>query len=255
MNIPIFSCVVPVKGRPRPYFDEAVASLRNQGLGDALEIIVQDGDVESDKGQSDALNKGFAKANGEWLFWLNADDVLLPGALKKVLDKIDNIDRLDWLAGHTIYIDKEDKVIGTRWDARWLPWFGNRMSVWTGGPSAFFRKELWQAHGRLDTGLKFVMDLDLWTRWARAGARFECVDDYIWGFRVHEESATNKTCNRREIAQEFQDVLRRHDIRHEKLWRNITRFSSILDGSRWHKMKDSLRFRGKALFDCVGGMA
>ena len=254
MNIPIFSCVVPVKG-PRPYFDEAVASLRNQGLGDALEIIVQDGDVESDKGQSDALNKGFAKANGEWLFWLNADDVLLPGALKKVLDKIDNIDRLDWLAGNTIYIDKEDKVIGTRWDARWLPWFGNRMSVWTGGPSAFFRKELWQAHGRLDTGLKFVMDLDLWTRWARAGIRFESLDDYVWGFRVHEESATNKTCNRREIAQEFQDVLRRHDIRHEKLWRNITRFSSILDGSRWHKMKDSLRFRGKALFDCAGGMA
>ena len=64
--------------------DEALESLESQGMGDNLEVIIQDGDVESDSGQSDALNKGFAKANGEWLFWLNADDVLLTGALKSV---------------------------------------------------------------------------------------------------------------------------------------------------------------------------
>ena len=83
MASPLFSCVVPVKGA-RPFFDVALASLQGQGLGDGLEIIIQDGDIEPDVGQSDALNKGFAKAKGEWLFWLNADDVLLPGALHKV---------------------------------------------------------------------------------------------------------------------------------------------------------------------------
>ena len=129
MKRPLFSCVIPVKG-PRPYFDEALRSLLSQGMGDDLEIIVQDADVrsggvgesgvgelnheiherhengrgvrgqelavndggldgvrwfrEADKGQSDALNKGFKKAKGEWLFWLNADDVLLPGALKRL---------------------------------------------------------------------------------------------------------------------------------------------------------------------------
>ena len=41
MKHPLFSCVTPVKGA-RPYFDEALRSLRNQGLGDDLEIIVQD---------------------------------------------------------------------------------------------------------------------------------------------------------------------------------------------------------------------
>ena len=87
MNNPLFSCVIPVKG-DRPFLGEAIDSLKAQGLGDDLEIIVQDADVESDAGQSDALNKGFAKARGEWLFWLNVDDVLLPGALKKVRELI-----------------------------------------------------------------------------------------------------------------------------------------------------------------------
>ena len=69
--------------------DAALASLRNQGMGNDLEVIVQDADVEPDEGQADALNKGFAKANGEWLFWLNADDVLLPGALKRIVRLFD----------------------------------------------------------------------------------------------------------------------------------------------------------------------
>lgn len=43
MKRPLFSCVIPVKG-VRPYFDEAVESLMSQGMGDDLEIIVQDGD-------------------------------------------------------------------------------------------------------------------------------------------------------------------------------------------------------------------
>jgi glycosyltransferase involved in cell wall biosynthesis len=129
MKRPLFSCVIPVKGA-RPYFDQALESLLSQGMGDDLEIIVQDADVrsggvgelgvgelnheiherhengrgvrgrelavsdgglevvrwfrEADKGQSDALNKGFAKARGEWLLGLNADDVLLPGALNAI---------------------------------------------------------------------------------------------------------------------------------------------------------------------------
>ena len=271
MKAPLFTCVIPVKG-DRPFFKDALASLEAQGMGDELEVIVQDGTTEytdhaeipdglnvkwfreSDVGQSDALNKGFAKADGEWLFWLNADDVLLPGALWKVRDYIGRVEHVEWIAGNTIYIDKYGTVIGTRCDAKWHRWFGKHMSVWTGGPSAFFRRELWHAKGRLDVDLKYVMDLDLWTRWARAGIRFKGLNEYLWGFRVHGGSATTKISNRREIAQEFQEVLRRFNICHEKFWRNMTRLTSVFDGSRWRKIKDSCRFRGGGLVDCVGRM-
>ena len=127
--------------------EEALASLSSLGLDDELEVIVQDADVEPDAGQSDALNKGFAKAKGDWLFWLNADDVLLPGALKKVADRIREIGQIEWIAGDTVYIDEQGKVKEVRTDARWRSWFGRRLTAWTGGPSAFFSYGLWGALG------------------------------------------------------------------------------------------------------------
>ena len=276
MSSPLFSCVIPVKG-DRTFISEALSSLEAQGIGDELEIIVQDGDIESgevgewgsggvesdgvrwyreeDSGQSDALNRGFAKARGEWLFWLNADDILLSGALRKVQQLITHnsqLTTLNWIAGNTIYIDEKGRVTDVRTDAKWRPWFGRQMSVWTGGPSAFFRRELWQEHGGFDVDFKFVMDLELWTRWARMGIRFKSVDDYIWGFRVHEGSTTYKRENKGDMDLEFQKLLHRCNICHETFWRNITRMVSVFDGTRWRRVKDSYRLRGKCLFDSVG---
>ena len=247
---PIFSCVVPVKG-DRPFFKEALASLEAQGMGDELEVIVQDGDIEPDLGQSDALNKGFAKANGEWLFWLNADDVLLSGALKKVSDRINKIDRIDWIAGDTVYIDESGNVQEVRRDARWRPWFGKQLSAWTGGPSAFFRRELWEKRGGFDTSLNYVMDIDLWTRWAKAGERFAALGDYVWGFREHGGSKTTGGKNLADYRVERACLMSRHGIKHESFWRNMTRGASILDGSWFRRKRDSRLFSGRNWQDVV----
>ena len=243
MKRPFFSCVIPVKGE-RPYFDTALESLCSQGMGDELEIIVQDGDVEPDSGQSDALGRGFAKARGEWLFWLNADDVLLPGALEKVRDYIKRVDCVDWIAGDTVYIDEQGKVIEVRTDAKWRSWFGKNLSVWTGGPSAFFSRELWARMGGFDVGLKYVMDIDLWTRWAKAGIKFAELNEYVWGFRIHAGSKTTGGKNRLEYRSERAELMRKHGVKHETFWRNLTRAASVLDGSWMKRRLDSLRWRG-----------
>ena len=247
MNNPLFSCVIPVKGA-RPYLDAALASLAAQGLGDALEVIIQDGDVSPDGGQSDALNKGFAKAKGAWLFWLNADDVLLPGALERVLDRIHTIDRIkkvEWIAGDTVYIDEAGKVRDVRTDAKWRPWFGRHLGVWTGGPSAFFRRELWARLGGFNTRLQYVLDLDLWTRWARAGVRFESLDSYVWGFRVHEGSKTGAAANRRAQLDERVRMDVQHGVASGGFWRNVTRAASVLDGCWLKRKMDAARYRGR----------
>ena len=91
--------------------------------------------------------------------------------------------------------------------------------------------------------------------WAQAGVRFKSVDGYVWGFRVHEGSATYKPENKSAIDQEFQTVLRRHNMQHEKFWRTMTRLASVSDGSWIHRIRDSHRFRGKALTDCISRLA
>ncbi len=243
-HTPLFSCVIPVKG-DRPFLGEAIDSLKVQGLGDDLEIIVQDADVEPDAGQSDALNKGFAKARGEWLFWLNADDVLLPGALKKVLDRINRIDKINWIAGDTVYLDEKGIVKDVRTDAKWRSWFGKKLSVWTGGPTAFFRRELWEKRGGFAADLKYAMDIDLWTRWAKAGERFVGLGDYVWGFRVHGGSQTMNGENFAAQIAERRAIDAKYGVSSDGFWRNVTRLASVLDGS-WNKRKsDTARLNGR----------
>lgn len=245
---PFFSCVIPVKG-DRPFFKDARASLESQGMGDELEIIVQDGDAEPDSGQSDALNKGFAKAKGEWLFWLNADDVLLPGVLIKVKQLLHSstppLTTLNWLAGDTVYIDEQGKVKDVRCDAKWRSWFGKKLSVWTGGPSAFFRRELWEQRGGFDTELKYAMDIDLWTRWAKAGEKFVELGEYVWGFRVHGGSQTMNGVNSAAQIAERRMIDAKHGVSSEGFWRNVTRIASVLDGSWTKRKRDSEFLRGK----------
>ncbi len=247
MNQPLFSCVIPVKG-PRPYFKEALASLESQGLGSDLEIIIQDADVEPDSGQSDALNKGFAKSHGKWLFWLNADDVLLPGALRKVQSFINTEgSAVSWIAGDTIYIDEKGIVLDVRTDAKWRLCFADCLSVWTGGPSAFFRRELWQQRGGFAADMKYAMDIDLWTRWAQAGEKFVGLDDYIWGFRVHSGSQTMNGANTVAQANELKSICAKHNVKTTGFWRNMVRLANLLDGTWSKRRRDSNRFRGKSI--------
>ena len=264
---PFFTCVIPVKG-DRPFFKDALASLESQGLGDELEVIIQDGDVEPDSGQSDALNKGFAKAKGEWLFWLNADDILLPGALKKVRELIlshapstsDEVTQapstsaatphestFSWLAGDTVYVDEAGKVKDVRCDAKWRSWFGKKLSVWTGGPSAFFRRELWEKRGGFDAELKYAMDIDLWTRWAKSGEKFVGLGDYVWGFRVHGGSQTMNGENSAAQIAERRAIDAKHGVSSGGFWRNVTRLASVLDGSWSKRSTDSQRLKGMNL--------
>ena len=227
--------------------EESLESLSAQGLNDDLEIIVQDGDVEPDRGQSDALNKGFAKAHGEWFFWLNADDVLLPGALGKVQGAIERStgrECVEWIAGNTMYMDERGLVTDVRRDARWYPWYSRRMSVWTGGPSAFFSRHLWEAAGGLDVNFRFMMDIDLWTRWARAGDRFMGLDSYLWGFRIHEGSQTMGGEHEKEKQEERGRLQEKHGFVCPGFWRNVTRAAQIVDGSWLRRQLDARRFSG-----------
>ena len=69
---------------------------------------------EPDQGQSDALNKGFKKATSEWVIWLNADDILLPGSIKKYADSITKNPIADVIHGHMQFFMDGTSTIAKR---------------------------------------------------------------------------------------------------------------------------------------------
>lgn len=249
---PLFSCVMPVKG-PRPFMEEALASLRSQGMGDDLQIVIQDGDVEPDRGQSDAINRGFAKAKGEWLFWLNADDVLLPGALRRVARLIDTSkDSVEWIAGNTIEIDEDGRAIRCLWDrGRKSSYAGLPVRVY--GPSSFVRRELWEKVGGLDAQLRVCMDTDLWCKLRARGYWFKKLPEYLWGFRIHDGSTTRSTKrSAEELAsqrREVEMVLARYGVRDSRFRNLWLRFNRLVDGgylkSWWDTRSGQARTAGR----------
>lgn len=251
MKRPLFSCVVPVKGS-RPYFDAAIESLRMQGMGDDLEVIVQDADVEPDEGQSDALNKGFAKARGEWLFWLNADDVLLPGALSSVRDFIESSNsvsdiRLCWLSGNMMYLDKAGRVVRCTRERGGERCY-KELPVRVFGPSSFFRRELFDRSGPFDKSLHYCMDTDLWCRFRELGYWYGKVPGYHWGFRVHEASKTSGVLQGRMVDRMRDEIVTlnaRYRLKPSRLRTLRLRIARLLDGSTLRAILDTFRFRGK----------
>jgi len=270
MSGPLFSCVIPVKG-DRPFFKDALASLEAQCMGEELEVIVQDGTTEytecteipeglnvqwfreRDVGQSDALNKGFAKAKGEWLFWLNADDVLLPGALMKVKQLLHSstppLTTLNWIAGNVVYMDSAGCAKWCAWDRGWkLSYTGLPVQVY--GPSSFFRRELFEKSGGFDVSLNYVMDVDLWCKFRKMGYWYKKIPDFVWGFRLHDGSKTSCAQEGRwtqEQSAEQEIVNERYGLSHVGLASKVAQFSRVVNGSYVRSWLETRKRNGKSV--------
>ncbi len=140
---------------------------------------------EKDAGQSDAIQKGFSRATGDFLFWLNSDDVLLPGALEKVHDALGNHPDWDALTGHHVRMDARSRIISMHRTpgenplaARW----GIHHVI---QQTCFFRRSLYEQIGGLNLGLHCVMDTELWCRMFEAGSNWGHIPEYLAGFRQH----------------------------------------------------------------------
>lgn len=143
---------------------------------------------EKDRGQTDALMKGFRMATGEILAWLNSDDTYLPGALQAAVAYFEEYPDTGLLYGGAYYCDPADTIIGNyRTEAFDLTTLASFNFICQ--PSTFFRRDVFEAVGRLDESLHFAMDYDLWIR---IGQRFPCryLPRFLSTYRLHEASKT-----------------------------------------------------------------
>jgi len=161
---------------------------------------------EPDRGQSDALNKGFAHTSEDWLGWLNSDDLLLPGALQALEDAIIRHPEESWFAGAGWFIDALGQRIRpyrapaqTCWAQDFVPW----TDKWFAQPGCFFSRKLYQtAGGFLREDLHYAMDLDLWLRMGQH-APMRPLEFEMGAYRLHDKSKTisQRPAMEREVVQ------------------------------------------------------
>jgi glycosyltransferase involved in cell wall biosynthesis len=205
------SVIVPSLNQGR-FIRQALESLCSQNYP-GLEIIVVDGGSsdetlailneysdkiswksEPDKGQTDAIAKGFSKASSEWLAWLNADDIQTNNALWKVHETIEKEPNCSVLVGHGHYIDMAGNFLRPYPRIKVEPSVDVVRELFLKGyvaqPSVFFRKSAYFGVGGMRGELNFCMDYDLWCRLAVAGYKFGKIDFDISANRWYESTKT-----------------------------------------------------------------
>lgn len=217
---------------------------------------------EKDGGQSAAFNKGFSHAKGKFLTWLNADDVMLPGTIKKLEISAKKYPKCEWFVGGVLWLDKEMHVLkcgrGRRFSE--IRYHEGWVNVW--GPSSFFSKQIFDAVGGVDERYHYSMDTELWLRIAyKLGVRYRVCAKYAWGLRLHEDAkmSGHNFSTSEKSTQSASEKLRSSphyaQMKQEEMWmwewfdhKPHTKLSRFLSASHLQVALawwDTKRFRGK----------
>jgi len=145
---------------------------------------------EKDKGQTDAINKGFAHAHGDVLAWLNSDDTYEPNAVNEAMAFLQSHPEAGMVYGDANFIDEDDRNIG-RFPAMQTDYTKLRRGyVHIPQQASFFRADLWRKVGPLDLSFYFAMDYDLWVRLAHVSPLVYLPGSVWANFRLHSDAKT-----------------------------------------------------------------
>jgi glycosyltransferase involved in cell wall biosynthesis len=230
-TLPLITIVTPSFNQAQ-FLEETIQSVLRQDYPHIEYIIIDGGSTdgsidiikkyekhiaywvsESDTGQSNAINKGFAKATGEIFAWLNSDDLLLPSAARLAAYFLSQDTGIGLVYGDRLEIDIKGNVIGLlKCPAHDSSMFKKNFTL--PQETAFFRGEIFKKVGGVDEQLHFAMDFDLWCK-ITAISRMKHLPALLGCFRRHESSKSvqfhdfsNDVSYR--FMQEHERVFKRH---------------------------------------------
>jgi len=179
---PLVSIVTPSYNQA-PFLEETIESVLGQDYPQ-IEYIVMDGGSkdespeiirryadrlawwvsEPDLGQTDAINKGFKRARGEFFGWLNSDDTYVPHAVSEAVGFLQAHPEAGMVYGDANFINGQGQIIGRFYAKQTSYQKLRRGAVYIPQQASFFRASIWREIGPLDPSFYFAMDYDLWVR-------------------------------------------------------------------------------------------
>jgi len=170
----------------------------------------------ADAGQASAINECIAKGSAPYVGWLNSDDLMLPGMLRRLADALEA--HPQWPAAYG-RVSNVDERSGRRWPV-WVEQFSERrmaLRCVVSQPGSLIRRVAWDAIGGVDESLHMVMDYDLWWRLAERFGPLGMIDEEVALNRVHRETKTRRFL-RRHYAEAMAVVSRHHGRVPLKWW-------------------------------------
>jgi glycosyltransferase involved in cell wall biosynthesis len=259
-SYPKISIVTPSYNQSQ-FLERTILSVLNQNYPNLEYIIIDggstDGSVdiikkyekylaywvsEPDKGQADAINKGFSKSTGDILAYINSDDTYVPGAFFKIVEAISDNPKADLVFGNIHFVDeydnKFDELRFTKFDFSTLIYEGGNLHQ-TG---AFWTRKIYDAVKGVNVKYKFCIDFDFFCRVAEAG-NLKYIREYIANFRYHRKSKSSMIdyiglVEHEEIATRYRKSNNKIYLKYKRMLCQIRRFFNyIVQGDMDYAMR------------------
>lgn len=198
---PLVTIITPSYNQA-PFLEETIRSVLGQDYPNLEYFIIDggstDGSVEiiqkyadrlagwvseKDHGQGEAINKGFARASGEIVAWINSDDYYLPGAISTAVTALQAAPEVGLVYGDVLSIDASGNVFNVMTYKQWGLDDLMQFNI-IGQPAVFMRREVLERAGYLDLSYHYLLDHELWLRVAQQ-APMKYLPQRLAAARVH----------------------------------------------------------------------
>jgi GT2 family glycosyltransferase len=200
--------IITVSYNQNDFIVDNIESILRQKMDDIDHIIIDGGSTdgtikslkrykhlnwisEPDRGQSHGLNKGFRKAKGDIIGWINSDDMLCDNALENVNLFFNENPKAIAVVGNYVIIDDNNKKIKTVTSREYnYDWILNK-AIAIAQPSTFFRKEVFEKVGFIDESYHYAMDREFFLRITKVD-KIHYLNKELAYFRVQANSKTSQ---------------------------------------------------------------
>jgi glycosyltransferase involved in cell wall biosynthesis len=240
---PKISIVTPSYNQGQ-FLEETIRSVLLQNYPN-LEYLIMDGDSkdnsveiimkyqpwlthwasEKDGGQADAIYRGFEKATGDILGWVNSDDLMLPNSLKRVAEYFNLCQEKDCVVGGSVFIDINSRLMADH--KGWpicnlgMPVSYHRLLNFGCGfcqPATFWRRHAFFSVGGFDRSLRFCFDYDMYLRLSKIKS-FGWIREWLAAFRIHPNSKSSTLADTMHAENELLwRKYGRSDTRLQSIW-------------------------------------